>query len=33
MMKPTHIVGEIETLEKPIKPKKKLIVIVAFIQV
>ena len=30
-MKPTHIVGEIETLEKPIKPKKKLIVIVAFI--
>ena len=31
MMKPTHIVGQIETLEKPIKPKKKLIVIVAFI--
>jgi len=31
MMKPTHIVGEIETLKKPIKPKKKLIVIVAFI--
>ena len=31
MMKPTHIVGEIETLEKPIKPKKSLIVIVAFI--
>jgi len=30
-MKPTHIVGEIETLEKPVKPKKKLIVIVAFI--
>jgi len=30
-MKPTHIVGEIETLEKSIKPKKKLIVIVAFI--
>ena len=30
-MKPTHLVGEIETLEKPIKPKKKLIVIVAFI--
>ena len=31
MMEPTHIVGEIETLEKPIKPKKKIIVIVAFI--
>jgi capsular polysaccharide biosynthesis protein len=31
MMKPTHIVGEIETLDKPIKPKKKLIVVVAFI--
>ena len=31
MMKPTHLVGEIETLEKPIKPKKILIVIVAFI--
>ena len=31
MMKPTHIVGEIETLDKPIKPKKVLIVIVAFI--
>ena len=31
MMKPTHIVGEIETLEKPIKPKKILIVVVAFI--
>jgi len=31
MVKPTHIVGEIETLDKPIKPKKKLIVIVAFI--
>ncbi|KYJ86236.1 Wzz/FepE/Etk N-terminal domain-containing protein [Sulfurovum riftiae] len=31
MMNPTHIVGEIETLEKPIKPKKKLIVTVAFI--
>jgi len=31
MMKPTHIVGEIETLEKPIKPKKTLIIIVAFI--
>ena len=30
-MKPTHIVGEIETLEKSIKPKKKLIVVVAFI--
>ena len=33
MMKPTHIVGEIETLEKPIKPKKALIIIVAFITV
>lgn len=31
MMKPTHIVGEIETLEGPIKPKKLLIIIVAFI--
>ena len=31
MMKSTHIVGEIETLENPIEPKKKLIVIVAFI--
>ena len=31
MMKPTHVVGEIEILEKPIKPKKQLIVIVAFI--
>ena len=31
MMKPTHIVGKIETLENPIKPKKLLIVIVAFI--
>ncbi len=31
MMKPTHIVGEIETLKGPVKPKKKLIVIVAFI--
>lgn len=31
MMKPTHIVGEIETLENPIKPKKALIIIVAFI--
>lgn len=31
MMKSTHIVGEIETLDKPIKPKKALIVIVAFI--
>ena len=27
----THIVGEIEVLEKPLKPKKALIVIVAFI--
>jgi len=31
MMKPTHIIGEIEILEKPIKPKKILIVVVAFI--
>ncbi len=31
MIKPTHIVGEIETLDKPIKPKKLLIVIIAFI--
>ncbi len=31
MMKPTHIEGDIEILEKPVKPKKKLIVIVAFI--
>lgn len=31
MVKPTHIVGEIETLDNPMKPKKKLIVIVAFI--
>ncbi len=31
MIKPTHIVGEIETLENPIKPKKLSIVILAFI--
>ncbi len=31
MMKATHIVGEIATMDKPIKPKKALIVIVAFI--
>jgi capsular polysaccharide biosynthesis protein len=31
MVKSTHIVGDIETLEKPVKPKKKLIVVVAFI--
>ena len=31
MIKPTHIVGEIVTLENPIKPKKKLIIIIAFI--
>lgn len=31
MIKPTHIVGEIETLDNPIKPKKALIVIVSFI--
>ena len=30
-IKQTHIVGEVEVLEKPIKPKKLLIVIVAFI--
>jgi uncharacterized protein involved in exopolysaccharide biosynthesis len=30
-MKPTKVVGEIEVLENPIKPKKKLIIIVAFI--
>lgn len=30
-IKPTHIVGEVEVLEGPIKPKKLLIVIVAFI--
>ena len=30
-IKPTHIVGEVEVLERPIKPKKILIVIVAFI--
>ncbi len=30
-VKPTHIVGEVEVLERPIKPKKLLIVIVAFI--
>lgn len=27
----THVVGEIDMLDKPVKPKKKLIVIVAFI--
>lgn len=31
MIKPTQIVGEIEVLDKPIKPKKVLIVIVTFI--
>ncbi len=31
MMKPTHIIGEIEVFDKPIKPKKKLIVVIAFI--
>jgi len=30
-IKPTHIVGEVEVLERPIKPKKLLIVIVTFI--
>jgi len=28
---PTHVVGKIDMLNKPVKPKKKLIVIVAFI--
>ena len=31
MMKPTRTVWELETLDKPIKPKKALIIIVAFI--
>jgi len=31
MIRPTRIVGDIETIEKPIKPKKKLIVIATFI--
>ncbi len=31
MIKATYIVGEIETLDKPIKPQKALIIIVAFI--
>lgn len=30
-IKPTQIVGEIETLNQPIQPKKRLIVIIAFI--
>ena len=30
-IKQTHIVGEVEALDKPVKPKKVLIVIVAFI--
>ena len=30
-IKPTHIVGEVEVLDNPVKPKKALIVIVAFI--
>ena len=30
-IKQTHIVGEVEVLDKPVKPKKVLIVIVAFI--
>ncbi len=30
-IKQTHIVGEVEVLDKPVKPKKALIVIVAFI--
>jgi len=30
-IKPTHVVGEVEVLDKPVKPKKALIVIVAFI--
>ena len=31
MIKPTRTVGNIETLEDPIKPKKKLIIVAAFI--
>lgn len=31
MMKPTRTVGELETLDKPIKPKKALIIVAAFI--
>lgn len=31
MMKPTHIAGQVETYDKPIKPKKLLIIIIAFI--
>ena len=30
-IKPTHIVGEVDVLGKPVKPKKVLIIIVAFI--
>ena len=30
-IKPTHIVGKVEVLKRPIKPKKLLIVIIAFI--
>jgi len=30
-IKPTHTIGAVETLENPVKPKKKLIIIVAFI--
>ena len=30
-IKPTHIVGKVEVLNKPVKPKKVLIVVVAFI--
>jgi uncharacterized protein involved in exopolysaccharide biosynthesis len=31
MVKPTHTIGGVKTLEYPIQPKKKLIRIVAFI--
>ena len=31
MLKTTHIIGDVETPSGPIKPKKKLIIIVAFI--
>lgn len=30
-VQPTHLIGNIETMDHPVKPKKKLIVIVAFI--
>jgi capsular polysaccharide biosynthesis protein len=31
MIRPTHMIGEVETLQSPVKPKKKLIIIVSFI--